>query len=907
MDFREYIHAALNDLSLTILKNIERNMKYKLLFKKFTLYYLSCFISRRINPQTSTYNFESNTFMCSIWARRSVPQIHNKWLGSDNVIATFDIPTAIIKCQSSMNMNKMAIRIIWTSYDHYSDLSPTYKLKRHQNTVINDLKTVNELEWNIRESIKELEINRMRDNWVSWKKLEIERLEQEEIKLKEKSKNKKLKKQTKKVKIIPEPICPDDNTAVDVEDIFIEHYNELLQKEVINNSPDVDELKFDELNMRCYRIMGGVFHINAIIQPEQTKEVEYKVFQNLDNKQELTFANELNCSTSDSDMIEIKLKLSNKIFWWTTPIVCKWIEMTDDNFRVEKGCEITGGSLFLAPEIKPNFAKVDTIEDFDLLNPPDEMNKNIITFLERHIIPRLPDTFKFDMELDEEREIIRKKLLREKEIEMEQIEQRARKKAEFDTFLAEFRTNEVNLLTNRLETLKTELLVARTEATRKLTNSGESEKNVEKYLKKKETEDEEYLNDIEKDGNQKIDEMILKMKNEHLLLKVEPIDELNTTSVQHDVEANNSPPRELYPKREKKYPLRIISQESGEIFEFDIPDIKDNLGLDLNRPEQAPIYASKFLKFLHSLHKIEETKPFEKNAKNRKPKKLKEIKQTNSRKNSINEKQKENFSGRWITTNINVLNYKTTTNEIIFESKYFGIFGFALPRYCLYPIKYWEIKPEAESKEQIVTIIIETSRITLKIIVSRQGYSATIVQPPEMRERLDSPNPMDYKTFEDWLTNQGIDFFPKLDAQYYIPSANVKHTAMEMHAYNCLTQFALTYKFWQTPHNQLADNRTALVYSMELIENSEQSVVREIMIKPEMCMFVHRTEQNTSPMRVELNHEEVPEEQEFCPDLYFLLIASCNEMSKRKRNQMRMVLKYNVAFILEKLKLFCYS
>lgn len=797
-------------------------------------------------------------------------------------------------------MNKIALRIIWTSHDHYSDLTSTYNLKNKE--IGNyDLRIANAHEWNIRELLKDEELHKMRVHWEKWKQSEVERLETEELKLKEKSKNKKESK-PRKIKANPEPICPDEYTAVDIEDKFIEYNNELIQKESIKYSPDVYQLGLNEVNMRCYRIMGGIFHINAIIQLEQSQEFDRKIFQNLNSKQTLTFNDTLSSSRDEDNLIQIKLKLSDNIIWWTTPIVCKWIELSDKNIESKNYNDINmaGGALFSSPEIKPDYTTIDTVEDFDLLQPPDDMNKKIISFLQRHVVPRLPDMYKFDMELDEEKEILRKKLLKLKEIEMEKMEELARRQLELDAKVVEMRQIEADLLEKRVEQLKNDQLNARKEAARKLTNSGETENNVVKFLKKRETEDEEYLNRMKNEGMDKINEMII--TEEHKQIKEDSLD-ITKPNIKHDVEHIATPPRELYPKRKKLFPLRIINKDSGEIFEFDLPKLKDNLELNVNRPDQGPIYASKFLKFLQSLNKLEETKLLEKNKQNKKSKKD----QIKNRKSSVLEIQENNVHGYWSTENIEIKDFQNSLNEIVFESKYFGIFGFALPRYCLYPITHWEIKPELETKEQIVSIAIETKHISLKIIVTVQGYSALITHPKEMINRFENIEPQNYKFFENWLTKQGIDLFPKIDAHFYIPSANIKHLAMEKHTYNCLAQFALTYKFWRTPYNQYAGNRTALMYSMEIIENYDKSVAREVIITPELCKFVHTTEKCTSPTRVELNNQGLPEEQDFCPDLYFLLILSCNEISKRKRDQMRMILKYNLAFILDKLKLFSFS
>lgn len=851
--------------------------------------------SRKIDTQTAVFKYANDNFNLNIWARRAVPQVNLKWLETKEITAEFDSKTAVVTFNPKNNRDTIAIRIISTNHDHYSDLAPTFNLKRKEPPAY-DLKMICEHEWFNREDLKRQEIRRLEIEWDIWREYENERLEQEEQPKSRDPKEAKHKK--KKLKYIPEPIRPHSETAVDIEDAFLQNYNTILDAEIQANSPDVFHIEPDEINLRCFRIMNVIFHVNGMIQATQTKEVELKVFQNLDLRQILQIDDFP--VLKKGEYITIKLKLPDNVFWWIPPIPCKWIEYA--NKSNENESNHNGGALFSAPEIKKNFTNIDVIEDFDLVNPPNDLSVNFILFLQRHVVPRVPDTYKFEVELDEEKEILRKKMLKQKEIEMEKAEEHARRKGEFNERMNIFKNDEMVILAEELQQLELVLAEARETAKRKLTNSGESEKNVQKYVKKQEEEDMEYIDGIKRTKIDEIDKIIKKRERDEFQADNTVIEEV----VEEEIEAMAEPPKELFPKRYRRFPLRIVCPDSDDVFEFDIPNIIENVTFDFTRPDENFVLASYFLNFMKSLSHLEESHVFGKRVRITRAKpNLKEIELLNDQNL---EEEEEQFAGRWMTSNLEIINFNTETCEITFKTDHFGIFGFAMPKYCLYPIVNWTIEPETNTKQQIIFITLEMKFFKLQIEVTVDGYTASIINPKEYRCNFMEDNiPVNFKTFKNTLVTRGVNIFPELDAQHYITSACVKPSSMEKHIAYCISQFALTFKFARDPYNRLSDNRTALIYATELIEGSDKIEVREIMTNPERSMFVHTSEKCTSLSIVELKYTEVPDEQEFNPDVYYLLMNTCNELSKRKRDQMRMILKYNLAFLLEQLKLLSYS
>lgn len=77
---------------------------------------------------------------------------------------------------------------------------------------------------------------------------------------------------------------PDDPEAsvqprdLDVDKIFTDYEDEIRREERRKKGPESLNLKDTEVNLRCYRITGGVYHFDYVEQPQQHVKLGPKAY-----------------------------------------------------------------------------------------------------------------------------------------------------------------------------------------------------------------------------------------------------------------------------------------------------------------------------------------------------------------------------------------------------------------------------------------------------------------------------------------------------------------------------------------------------------------------------------------------------------------------------------------------------
>lgn len=315
-----------------------------------------------------------------------------------------------------MDFEKNCFRSIWMKYDHFSDSAQSFNNSKLTDFIV-DLKTSNDIEWEKRLELKEKSIKIMKEKRLQWEEDQQIKdeflIEKEQLpRMKETAEDTQTKKKFKKVAKEPEieePIIVDENTAVDCEEDFLMYDNEIYDNFNESIGPNSLNIKEHEINLRKYKILGGIYSFDYLNRPIQTINSgpnQSLKLESLPNVLEFREYSE----TDGSKLIHIKIKLPKTVYWWQAPIPCRWEpwEESDEFFSLKRKIqnfhlnykEIMSDfskKLFKSPEVPVDYQKLTEIQDFDLTNFPNQIN--IQNFLKKHLAPRLTDNYRFPSEL----------------------------------------------------------------------------------------------------------------------------------------------------------------------------------------------------------------------------------------------------------------------------------------------------------------------------------------------------------------------------------------------------------------------------------------------------------------------------------------------------------------------------
>lgn len=151
-----------------------------------------------------------------------------------------------VKCKNG------AIRGMWLKFDHFSDFCPSYEMPG-KTACHFDLSQAAKIEWKKR------------------KELEKENTPEPEPKSKSHQTNADGAVPFDNFELISMPI-------VDVDKLYLDYVTELMQQDRLRKGVKALNLKEFEINLRQYRIVGGVYCLDYFEQPEQSVKLSSKSF-----------------------------------------------------------------------------------------------------------------------------------------------------------------------------------------------------------------------------------------------------------------------------------------------------------------------------------------------------------------------------------------------------------------------------------------------------------------------------------------------------------------------------------------------------------------------------------------------------------------------------------------------------
>lgn len=143
-----------------------------------------------------------------------------------------------------MKCNKGAIRGMWLNFDHFSDCCPSYEIPRksfHNNL---NLSQAAKIEWKKRKELEQPKLaNLNNDGSASFDTIELI-----------------------------------NTTIVDIDKLYLDYVTNIMKEDSSRKGPEALNLNEFEINLRKYRIVGGIYCMEYFEQPEQSVKLSSRTY-----------------------------------------------------------------------------------------------------------------------------------------------------------------------------------------------------------------------------------------------------------------------------------------------------------------------------------------------------------------------------------------------------------------------------------------------------------------------------------------------------------------------------------------------------------------------------------------------------------------------------------------------------
>ncbi|XP_052565914.1 uncharacterized protein LOC120419361, partial [Culex pipiens pallens] len=930
---------------------------------------------------TAEFGFASDVVSCYLWSFQHVPLPPEY----NYLVKTLQMtPLGLELAKSvSFDLRDALMRGLWTGYDHLSDLEPTFRCGCLE--PVPDLLASQEIEWADRQNLRVKRLTELREARAVFeaakRQKELEEAEmakssggaagggksskggsaaaiKKESGGKAKGQNKmggkkgKKKGQEKPPLEIAPPVVTDE-TTVDIDGDFVQQEMQLYLQKMEQIGPDSLSLAGEEhVNLRRFRITGGIFSVSRFQKLPQPTELRSDfIYTTLPADLQLTEM-QFVAETSE-DFIKITVKLPTFCFWWHEPVVCRWEaweesqefeglrqELKDFHLNYDQIQHEKAKLLFGAPKLPKNTNKPTVIPDFYINDIPADIKLHFL--IVDHILPRLPQNFKFHAELHKLFQRIQANFELEQRLK---IEERLNELL-YPKFLAMQAADE-----RSLELLSHSRELLRIPSTADVPEGSESVASFGGHLVSPtiETPVQSLLQELamaqtcpnylfppestipmlvltERKGLESaeldIDEML-----QELRVAASSDDEFRAETV---YKLFSSFLKLLDRLREQEQPLFVEPAESEEL----VLEGEAGISLGTSRRSKSHVHpsddelakrlsraSSRQSSFLLALNQRrqqqQQASPGAATKKRRKRRKsttltVSEAPTDDEREPKPEEEQPTELkliphaAGRWSTRLVHRQEYDPDGKVVTFWVSKLGSFGFAMQKNFNFPFKEWDMRRTGKVADLTTTITLNCPGITVSISITLAGYRLAFESAPQ-----NITPPVDFLSLdqlEKYLTRVNLNLFPEPDAPFYVSGmATPKHESLELHTLKCLAGFCLTHNFSRSFWNNFAPHREVVFRARQLIEGRQEPDFVTVMANPLKAATV-TVEESCSPLdQVLLAYQPVPENQPYNPDVYHLLKDSLEEPSRKLLLKTPPMLQWNVAQLLLKLRLLSYS
>ncbi|XP_076668249.1 dynein axonemal intermediate chain 7 isoform X2 [Andrena cerasifolii] len=344
---RYKLQQWIDDACYRLLRDIETNMT-------------------RMDPKTATYVSTANEAVCCVWAPIPLPIAAKRLTEKERkpIEVEFHELKLTIKMPVDVDCYRMAIRGLWLTYDHYSVETASYRMPELPVDLLWD-PSVDLLHFSRKEFREMLRIWEEQAEGrllrIEEKKAILEQIENPpalprsiERSGKRGKRPKRPQSATKDKQRLQANLLSILPTATQLLP-YLPSANEIIQQREDENRKEVRRLLFTrcektEVNLRRYRILGGVFHVDLVYQPPQPKDLGGETWlttlklpkqtrfvpfarpyeppqpaADSERTPEVIEAEMKALETAMEALALITLKLPDSVYWFEPPLVAHWI------------------------------------------------------------------------------------------------------------------------------------------------------------------------------------------------------------------------------------------------------------------------------------------------------------------------------------------------------------------------------------------------------------------------------------------------------------------------------------------------------------------------------------------------------------------------------------------------------
>lgn len=554
-----------------------------------------------------------------------------------------------------------------------------------------------------------------------------------------------------------------------------------------------------------------------------------------------------------ADLIKVEAKLSKKLFWWESPIVCRWEtweesdefaeldrETRDYNLNYDEHVKKESEKLFSASDSKHYKTKIQ-LKDFDLNSHPEGIDRSVLA--KHYLVSMMPEEFKFFHE----------------QLKIFEVKQREWR----NILIARQELNETSPLTESLRKV----------FEKKWKEFRVSDVTIEKFNSFFDAKSFEPRNLFPVEHRK----MIEVLEDSEILQQIKEDRDLFRNQNQSTKDDDDVDIGALRPIRNEPVALSELLQQIERVetslqpflWKVQNPKLSEN-PLKLKPEKKKPKMKSKTQFIRASVGSKWSQKSF-RDSKKKKSRPSTASSRVSSEKSfsesaATDEAEASSKSalvliqhirGKWSTRDIYEPTYDPQTKVVTFYTGSLGTFGFATRKYSNLPLRNWELYPVNEGSDRFVVMKVVTQNITVELKITNFGFTFQVVNMKKVPFEA-SQIPVKVNELKKVMTSLNINIFPEVDASWYVDKVCEKHKAMEFHTYKSMAVYSLSHHFKSNVWNRWAHHRVALFDSRMVDKN----VFTRVMSTPLRTASVNVREKCTSLDVVELDYDLIPADQE---------------------------------------------
>ncbi|XP_018304499.1 axonemal 84 kDa protein [Mycetomoellerius zeteki] len=336
--FREKLQEWINAACYSLLRQIDRDMV-------------------RESIKTARYTNISDQISCCIWVLIKLPVPLQQVTEKDRkpIEVYFKEIELTVKMPLDIDCYCMAIRALWVKYDHYSDSSRSYIMPKlpeeYESMYTIDFLTYCQNEYTTKLKIREEQVEGRRLR-LEEKNAVLEKMENPPVLVPTKPERKgKQQKKPERIQGAKRPEQEQESEQLS----YLPTPDEIILQREDETRKEIRKLLFTrcektEINLRKYRILGGVLHIDLVYQPPQPKDMKrdtmlttlqipkelksvqfYKPYKapppapDSERTPEVIEAEMKALEAAMEALALVTLKLPSSIIWFEPPLVAHWI------------------------------------------------------------------------------------------------------------------------------------------------------------------------------------------------------------------------------------------------------------------------------------------------------------------------------------------------------------------------------------------------------------------------------------------------------------------------------------------------------------------------------------------------------------------------------------------------------